>query len=199
MGAASSDPSFGDEGGAGTGANPRVPSQARPVSAEAPRLTYQVILRHLAKFRDGAHSVLDIFDTHQPEPVSSGATVERDAGPVDPEPKTPLQLRIERHMASVDRALMKIRDLNPDQKKKAELPPEIRQQILTKERTLRDIVGAELHFWSAAIENAPLDKFDEIEQKWIRRMIRLAGILGVDAEHKEHLDFLEDWASQEHA
>ena len=50
-----------------------------------------------------------------------------------------------------------------------------------------------------AIENAPLDKFDDIEQKWIRRMIRLANILGVDAEHKEHLDFLEDWASQEHS
>ena len=94
---------------------------------------------------------------------------------------------------------MQIRDLNPDHKKKSDLPPAIRDQILTKERTLRDIVSAELHFWSAAIENAPLDKFDEIEQKWIRRMIRLAGILGVDEEHKEHLDFLQDWASQEHS
>ena len=183
----------------GRGLPPAYPRRPGPSSAEAPRLTYQVILRHLAKFRDGAHAVLDIFDTHQPERASSGETVQPGAEPVEPEPKTPLQLRIERHMASVDRALVQIRDLNPDHKKKVELPPEIRQQILTKERTLRDIVGAELHFWSAAIENAPLDKFDEIEQKWIRRMIRLAGILGVDAEHKEHLDFLQDWASQEHA
>lgn len=199
MGTVSSEPSHGDEGVAGTGTPPRVPLPATPGSAEAPRLTYQVILRHLAKFRDGAHAVLDIFDSHQPEHALSGETVQPWAEPVETEPKTPLQLRIERHMASVDRALVQIRDLNPDHKKKVELPPEIRQQILTKERTLRDIVGAELHFWSAAIENAPLDKFDEIEQKWIRRMIRLAGILGVDAEHKEHLDFLQDWASQEHA
>ena len=31
------------------------------------------------------------------------------------------------------------------------------------------------------------------------RIIRLARVIGVDADHKEHLDFLEDWAAQEHA
>jgi len=195
MGAANSDPTHSDEGGGGTGVPPRAPSLARAGGTDVPRLTYQVILRHLAKFRDGANAVLDIFDKHQPSPAAPAETLP--AGAV-PERKSPLQLRIERHMATVDRALEKIRDLNPDRKKKAELPPEIRDQILTKERTLRDIVGAELHFWSACIENAPLDGLDEIEQKWIRRMIRLANILGVDAEHKEHLDFLEDWASHEH-
>ncbi len=198
MGAANSGPTFGDEGGAGTGSPPPARPPVRTGTTEAPGLTYQVILRHLAKFRDSARAVLDIFDTHMPE-----RSVPDQAEPAEefaePVPKSPLEMRIERHMASVDRALMQIRDLNPDHKKKAELPPEVREQILTKERTLRDIVAAELHFWSAAIENAPLDKFDEIEQNWIRRMIRLAGILGVDAEHQEHLDFLEDWAAQEHA
>ena len=52
---------------------------------------------------------------------------------------------------------------------------------------------------AAAIENSPLNKFDQTEQAWVRRIIRLANIIGVDAEHKEHLEFLEDWASQEHS
>ena len=39
---------------------------------------------------------------------------------------------------------------------------------------------------------------DETEQTWVCCMIRLANII-VDAEHKEHLEFLKDWASQEHS
>jgi hypothetical protein len=101
-------------------------------------------------------------------------------------------------MASVNRALFQIKDLNPDRQNKAELPLDIHDQIVTKERTIHDIVGAELHFWAAAIENAPLDKFDEIELRWIARIIRLADIIGVDAEHQEHLVFLKDWATQRH-
>ena len=68
-----------------------------------------------------------------------------------------------------------------------------------KERTNHEIVGAELHFWAAAIENSPLDKSDRTEQAWVRRIIRLANIIGVDAEHKEYLELLENWASQEHS
>jgi hypothetical protein len=189
---------------------PAEPRHAPPEAAQhAPpvehRLTYQVILRHLAKFRDGARVLLDLFSEHAPslsetsEPVAASGT---EAGPTEapePEPKSPLELRIERHMGAVDRALIQINKLNPDHKKKAELPPEIREQMALKERTIHDIVGAELHFWAAAIENAPLDKFDPIEQAWIRRIIRLANLIGVDSDHKEYLDFLEDWASQEHA
>jgi hypothetical protein len=180
-----------------------------PATPADHKLTYQVILRHLAKFRDGARAVLDIFDRQAIEqqaaadgptvaPVPTAEPAPRPAQP-EAEEKTPLQRRIERHMASVDRALMQIRDLNPERKKKAELPPELRERILTKERTIHDIVGAELHFWAAAIQNSPLDKFDEIERSWVNRMIRLANIMGVDDEHKEYLTFLQDWASQEHS
>jgi hypothetical protein len=184
-------------------------SQTTSAAPAERKLTYQVILRHLVKFRDGARAVLDIFEKQaldqppdagdQAAAISPAAVAAPRAAPPAPEEKTPLQLRIERHMASVDRALMQIRDLNPERKKKAELPPELREKILTKERTIHDIVGAELHFWAAAIQNAPLDKFDEIERSWISRMIRLANIMGVDDEHKEYLTFLHGWASQQHS
>ncbi len=181
---------------AGATASPQIP--------EGRTVTYQLILRHLAKFRDGATALLDLFATHAPAadadraaPADSGASAAAVAKPAEKEPKSPLEIRIERHMSKVDQALRQIRDLNPERKKKLDLAPEVHDQIITKERTIHDIVGAELHFWSAAIENSPLDKFDQTEQAWVRRIIRLANIIGVDAEHKEHLEFLEDWASQE--
>jgi hypothetical protein len=181
-----------------------VPITAAPLQSPPQKLTYQVILRHLAKFRDGARAVLDLFESQGP--ATGKAEVKTKQSPLAPAPsaapepqlKFPLQLRIERHMASVDRALEQIRDLNPEHRKKVDLPPDVRDKILARERTIRDIVGAELHFWAATIENSPLDKFDEVEQKWINRIIRLANIIGVDADHKEHLDFLVDWASHEH-
>ena len=169
-------------------------------------LTYQVILRHLAKFRDGATAVLDLFATHAPGAATDEAAPAVPAVPApaisrtaEAEPNSLLEIRIERHMSKVDQALRLIADLNPERKKKPDLPPEVRDRILTKERTIHDIVGAELHFWAATIENRPLDRFDQIEQAWVRWIIRLANISGVDAEHKEHLDFLENWASHEHA
>ncbi len=180
---------------AGATASPQIP--------EGRTVTYQLILRHLAKFRDGATALLDLFATHAPAdadqaaPADSGASAPAVPKPARQEPKSPLEIRIERHMSKVDQALRQIRDLNPERKKKLDLAPEVHDQIITKERTIHDIVGAELHFWSAAIENSPLDKFDQTEQAWVRRIIRLANIIGVDAEHKEHLEFLEDWASQE--
>ncbi len=108
-------------------------------------------------------------------------------------------MRIERHMGLVDRALVQIREVNPEGKKKAELASELREVIIKREQTIRDIVSAELYFWSASIQNSPLDKFDETERAWIARIIRLGKILGVDADHQEDLDFLRDWASQEHS
>jgi hypothetical protein len=183
---------------AGATASPQIP--------EGRTVTYQLILRHLAKFRDGATALLNLFSTHAPAadadraaPADSRASAAVVPKPAEKEPKSPLEIRIERHMSKVDQALRQIRDLNPERKKKLDLAPEVRDQIITKERTIHDIVGAELHFWSAAIENSPLDKFDQTEQTWVRRIIRLANIIGVDAEHKEHLEFLEDWASQEHS
>jgi hypothetical protein len=203
MGAVANDPG-GDVEKDRTGAS----QAAVTATAQSPAghaVTYQVILRHLAKFRDGATALLDLFATHAPAdadqaaPADSGASAPAVPKPAGQEPKSPLEIRIERHMSKVDQALRQIRDLNPERKKKLELAPEVRDQIATKERTIHDIVGAELHFWSAAIENSPLEKFDQTEQAWVRRIIRLAKIIGVDAEHKEHLEFLEDWASQEHS
>ncbi|MGB0068499.1 MAG: hypothetical protein WBQ11_10655, partial [Isosphaeraceae bacterium] len=136
---------------AGATASPQIP--------EGRTVTYQLILRHLAKFRDGATALLDLFSTHAPAadadqaaPADSGASAAAVPKPARQEPKSPLEIRIERHMSKVDQALRQIRDLNPERKKKLDLAPEVRDQIITKERTIHDIVGAELHFWSAAIE-----------------------------------------------
>ncbi len=188
-----------------TGAS-RAGAAAMPQIPEGRTVTYQLILRHLAKFRDGATALLDLFATQAPAAGAdrtaaaiSGVSAPAVPRPAEQEPKSPLEIRIERHLSRIDQALRQMRDLNPERKKKLELAPEVRDQIVTKERTIHDIVGAELHFWAAAIENSPLDKFDQTEQAWVRRIIRLAKIIGVDAEHKEHLEFLEDWASQEHS
>jgi hypothetical protein len=204
MGAVINDPS-GDVEKDRTGAS-QAGATASPQIPEGRTVTYQLILRHLAKFRDGATALLELFAIHAPAadadraaPAVSVAAAPAVPRPVEQVPKFPLELRIERHMSKVDQALRQIRNLNPERKKKLELAPEVREQIMTKERTIHDIVGAELHFWSAAIENSPLDKFDQTEQAWVRRIIRLAKIIGVDAEHKVHLEFLEDWASQEHS
>lgn len=204
MGAVVNDPS-GDVEKDRTGAS-QAGATASPQIPEGRTVTYQLILRHLAKFRDGATALLDLFAIHAPAadadraaPAVSVAAAPAVPRPAKQVPKSPLELRIERHMSKVDQALRQIRDLNPERKKKLELAPKVREQIMTKERTIHDIVGAELHFWSAAIENSPLDKFDQTEQAWVRRIIRLAKIIGVDAEHKVHLEFLENWASQEHS
>jgi hypothetical protein len=198
-----------DEGTAALSNPGAHPGKGEPAPDETtPR--YQVILRHLAKFRDGARALLDVFG----DPASAAAAApsvgkappmseapsgaEKAAVPV-PEPKSPLQVRIERHMGAVDRALVQIREVNPAGKKKAELAPELREVIVQREQTIRDIVSAELYFWSASIQNSPLDKFDETERAWIARILRLGKILGVDADHQQDLDFLRDWASQVHS
>ncbi len=173
-----------------------------PVDREALSVNYQVILRHLAKFREGATAVLDLFARQAPVaedqalPVAPAPTISQEP---EAEPKSLLERRIVRHMSKVDQALRQIASLNPESSTTVELPPEVRIQLLIIERTIHDIVGAELHFWAAIIENRPLEKFDEVEQAWIRWIIRLANIIGVDATHKEHLTFLEDRAPHEHA
>jgi hypothetical protein len=105
--------------------------------------------------------------------------------------KTPMDLRIERHMALVDRALIQINSLNPQHKKWFELPPGARESIAQQERTIHEIVNAKLYFWAATIRNSPLGKFDETERSWIARMIRLARIVGVDPGRRDCLAFLK--------
>lgn len=163
---------------------PDGPPEARP--------GYAIILRHLAKLRDGALALFELTGTTAVEPPPA------EQAPATPE-KTPLERRIDRHMNRVDQALMQMYKLNPEHRPKAELPPEVREQIETRQRTIHEIVGAELHYWSAAIESAPVDRFDPIERSWIARILRLADRVGVDEEHREHLKFLKDWAAQEHS
>ena len=43
--------------------------------------------------------------------------------------KTPMELRIERHLRLVDQALEQIRSLNPEHRKRIELPQEARELI----------------------------------------------------------------------
>ncbi|MDR3617756.1 MAG: hypothetical protein P4L85_00255 [Paludisphaera borealis] len=177
---------------------------SKPDAADRPdeehRPTYQLMLRHLAKFRDGALGLLHVLDGDR---VASGdenavAVAQPQAAPTPAPALSPLDARIERHMGMVDQVLEQIRALNPDHENRAKLPPERSEQIRKKESTLRDIVSSELHYWSATIEHNPLEKFDSTEQAWIRRIIRLSDLLGVDQSHEEHLRFLHDWASNEH-
>ena len=123
---------------AGATASPQIP--------EGRTVTYQLILRHLAKFRDGATALLDLFSTHAPAadadqaaPVDSGASAPAVPKPAGQEPKSPLEIRIERHMSRVDQALRQIRDLNPERKKKLDLAPEVRDQL----RRLLDTPGVD--------------------------------------------------------
>ena len=201
MGAGAVDSTPGDGGETPRSGGVSTESPAAP-GTEVHSLTYQVIQRHLAKLRDGARAVLDL--THLPtrarEQTTDRALADRGAvAPAEPDPSSPLAQRIERHMDRVDRVLVQIRALTPDHEKQAGLPSEIRARIAIKERTIGDIVGAELHFWAATIASSPPDEFDEVEQNWVGRMLRLADIIGVDAEHQEHLVYLKDWALHRHS
>jgi hypothetical protein len=179
--------------------------ESQPSTQEA-KLTYTVILRHREKLRDGARVVLAFFES-----PGAGETSTAIAVPIPPassaggpaaagsEPiKTLMERRIERHMGLVDQALNQIQSLNPDRKKRVELPAKVRELIVKKERTIRDIVNAEIHYWAATIQNNPLTKFDSTEQAWIFRILRLVNALGVEPNHKEHLAFVRDWASHKH-
>ena len=124
----------------------RAATTASPVrpGAELHSLTYQVILRHLAKLRDGAHAVLDLSHSQGPageETLDIALSEKGAAAPTEPEPRLPLAADRAAHRMRVGRALVQIRALNPDQKQAADLPAEIRDQIAIKERTIGDIVA----------------------------------------------------------
>jgi hypothetical protein len=70
----------------------------------------------------------------------------------------------ESRSAGAGRPTGEIQYLNPARKKRVELPADVRELIVKKERTIRDIVNAELHYWAATIENNPLTRFDATEQ-----------------------------------
>jgi hypothetical protein len=178
-----------------------------PSSGGGDKPTYQVILRHLARLRDGARAVLALFgasgadETNTPVagPAPSAPAVSRDAtAAVNAPAKSLMEVRIERQMRLVDRALEQINALNPEQKKRVDLPQDVRDLIVRKERMIHEIVEAEICYWAATIENSPLSRFDEMERAWIARILRLAHILGVDPKYREQHRFLKDWASHKH-
>src|SRR5262245_16831125 len=87
---------LGDRPGVGAASDDLAPSLET-------RTTYQVILRHLARLRDGARSVLDLFGSstttsEAPAAATAVAPPSLQHGQPEPEPKTPLEMRIERHM-----------------------------------------------------------------------------------------------------
>ena len=110
--------------------------------------------------------------------------------------ESPLEVRIERHMNLVELALRQLRDLKPEASPGADPSSQVQEQIETRQKTIHDIVGAELHYWSAAVENAPRESFDTVELDWIARILHLAELIGVDEEHQEHLRRLRDWAGR---
>jgi hypothetical protein len=109
-----------------------------------------------------------------------------------------MDLRIERHMALVDRALIRINSLNPEHKKWFELPPQARESIAQQKRTIHEIVNAELYYWAETIRHSPLGRFNETERSWVARIIRLAKIIGVESRRRDSLAFLKEWASRGH-
>src|SRR5262249_39706823 len=71
----------------------------RPSPPVESRLTYQVILRHLAKFRDGAHHLLDLLRQHAPDLEDSRET----AAPAPPESPPGPRARAEEPAGATDR------------------------------------------------------------------------------------------------
>ena len=177
------------------------PREGRPEPAHVElMLTYQVILRHLAKFRDGARTSLELIREHAPglDAAVDSVVAPEGVGPARRCRRAPWSCGSTGTWVRWTGPLLEINKLNPDHKRKAELPPEIREQIVLKEGTIHDIVAAELHFWAAAIEKPRSTGSTPSSERGSARIIRLARVIGVDADHKEHLDFLEGWASHEH-
>jgi hypothetical protein len=167
--------------------------------------TYQPIRRYKSKLRNGILAVVARFKS--PWPGEAKPCVNRiamSARPVEDEPEapekqtTPLQDRIERHKTIVDRALDKIRQMNPEGKKWYELPAEVRDTIAGHEQAIRAIIDTEVRFWASTIADNPLIRIDATEEAWVGRVVRLAGIIGTDNGHRESLDFLVNWKAHVH-
>jgi hypothetical protein len=154
--------------------------------------------------RDTASAILALFAPRDDQEDAGGAAVAApprgpggEQGPIE-RPKTPLEIRIERHAATIDRALKVVAQLNPDGESGRELPEDVRGAIARQRRIARDVIDAEVHFWSATIENNPVSRLDEIEESWVRRVLGLADLLGCSPDYEEHLTFLRNWSVNTH-
>jgi hypothetical protein len=143
--------------------------------------------------RDAASAILALFAPQDDPEDVAGATAAPELRPIG-RAKTPLEIRIERHAATIDRALTVIAQLNPDGLSRGELPEDVRGDIARHQRIARDVLDAEVHYWSATIENNPLIRLDATEDAWVRRVLRLADLLGSSPDSKEHLDSLRTWS-----
>jgi hypothetical protein len=172
---------------------------AEPPDAQAPRPAHEelkpshsAIRRHLTKLRDAAFAVLAVIvpPDDREDAGSEHEPTER--------PRSPLKVRIERHAAAIDRALTIVAQLNPEGTARSELPEDVRGAIARQERIIRGVIDAEVHYWNATIEGNPVTSLDETEESWVRRLVRLAAIVGCSPDHEEHLAFLRNWAVNVH-
>jgi hypothetical protein len=179
--------------------HPDAVAVAEPPAAQAPRPAHEelkpshsAIGRHLTKLRDAAFAILAVI-----VPADDREDAGSEHEPTE-RPRSPLEARIERHAAAIDRALAVVEQLNPQRKPRRELPEDVRGAIARQERIIRGVIDAEVHYWSATIEGNPLTGLDVTEESWVRRLIRLAAIVGCSPDHEEHLAFLRNWAVNVH-
>ena len=93
-------------------------------------------------------------------------------------PKTLLEFRMDRHMTMVHRALDKIRELNPKGTTRDELSEHVWDTLVERgERTLVEIVDAEVRFWATVIAYNPAIRLGASESLWVGRVVRLANII----------------------
>src|SRR3954452_21494585 len=93
-------------------------------------------------------------------------------------PRDLLEFRIDRHMRMVRRALDRIRELNPKGTPRDDLPEEVWDSLARRgERTLLDIVDAEVRFWAAIIAQNPMSRLGGVEAAWVGRVVHLANII----------------------
>jgi hypothetical protein len=173
------------------GAEPPDAQVTRPAHEE-PKPSHSVIARHLTKLRDAAFAILAVI-----VPPDDREDASREHEPRE-RPKSPLEIRIERHAAAIDRALTVVARLNPERKSRSGLPEDVRGAIARQEQIIRDVIDAEVHYWSAIVESRPLSGLDEVEEYWVRRLMRLAGMVGCSPDHEEHLAFLRNWSVNVH-
>jgi hypothetical protein len=175
-------------------------SSSIPAASAESKATHQTILRHLAKLRDGALAALAQLAPHGRAATAAAAAPPRvgDAARAPVPSKSPLEARIERHMATVERALTLIVQAAPADGSREGPAEEQRQAIARQERTIRGIIDAEVLFWGATTENNPTVKLDEVEAAWVRRLLRLAGDHGCSPDRVEYLRFLRTWAANAH-
>ena len=113
-------------------------------------------------------------------------------------PKTLLEFRIDRHMRMVHPALDHIRELNPTGTTRDDLSEQVWDTLVERgERSLLDIVDAEVRFWATVIAHNPATRLGESEALWVGRVVRLANIIRNSADRRrEELAFLRDQFSR---